>query len=285
MRNLPTTKSIWWDRLKLRFNPGNPVAALPWNSALRPLEDFHQNQYTVTTGTGPVECVTTTAVSVRNIMNEYLARLSNQSPKPNLIVDSYVKQLDSMGDQGRIYRNPSNAPSIHIPLVGDISRAGWMHPRTQMLRTLKQFASEFEQYYDCSYTVKQSSRNSYTDIAREVREGNLVIIHLMHEPQAPGQFWIGGNPHTLGPVIRIDAKEITLLDTGTDKTTTYPREEFMKSWGRSSQLRFPPVRWMPEWLQPKLPFYYAYTPPRTMTVITPDTSCSPANMPPSTSMA
>ncbi len=283
MRNLPTTKTTWWGRLKLRFNPDIPLATLPWNSALRPIEDFHQNQYTVTTGTGPVECVTTTAVAVRNILNEYLARLSNQSPRPDLIVDNYVKQLDSMGDQGKIYRYPSHEPAIQIPLVGGISRAGWMHPRTQMLRMLRQFASEFEQYYGCSYTVRQSSRNSYADIAKEVLKGNLVIIHLLHDPQAPGHFWIGGNPHTLGPVIKIDAQEILLLDTGTDKTTTYPKEKFMKYWGKSSQIRFPPIRRLPEWYQPKLPFYYAYTPPRTMTVLTP--GCSPENLLPSNSPA
>jgi hypothetical protein len=103
--------------------------------------------------------------------------------------------------------------------------------------------------------------------------GNLVIIHLMRDPnpQAPGHFWIGGTPHTLGPVIRMDAQEITLLDTGRDKTIAYSKEEFMKYWDRSSQLRVPRARWMPKWFQLKLPFYYAYTPPRTMTVITPDT--------------
>ncbi len=262
MQNLPTP-----------IDPGSSVAALPWNSAFRPLEDFHQSQYSLPPETRDVECVTTTAVSVRNIMNEYLAHLSNRPQKPDLLVDSYVQQLDSMGDRGKIYRYPSNEPAIHIPLVGDISRAGWMYPRTQMLRTLDQFASEFMQDYGCSYTVEQSSWNSYTDIAREVRKGKLVIIHLMHDPdpQAPGQLWIGGNPHTLGPVIKMDVKEITLLDTGMDKTFTYSKEEFIKYWDRSSQLRLPPVSWMPKWFQPKLPFYYAYTSPRTMTVITPDT--------------
>ncbi len=270
MRNLQTSKTTWWGRLKLRFNPGNPIAAFPRDPALRPLEDFHQSQFSVTTGTRDVECVTTTAVVVRNILNESLARLANQLPQPDLIVDDYIKQLDGMGTQGRKFRIPSNEPPIRIPLVGEISRAGWMHPRTQMPRMLKQFASEFRQYYGCSFTVEQRTRNSYADIAREVRNGNLVIIHILHEPRAPGQFWIGGNPHTLGPVLRMDAQEITLLDTGTDQTTTYSQEQFMKYWSRSSLLRFPPVPQMREWLQPKLPFFYTYTPPRTMTILTPD---------------
>jgi len=255
------------------IDPSSSVAALPWNSALRPLEDFHQNQHSLPPKTRDVECVTTTAVSVRNIMNEYLAHLSNKSPKPDLLIGSYIQQLDSLGAQGKIYRYPSNEPPVHIPLVGDISRAGWMYPRTQMLRTLRQFASEFQQDYGCSYTVGQSSWNSYAAIARKVRNGNLVIIHLLHDPDphAPGQFWIGGSPHTLGPVIKMDAEGITLLDTGAQKTRAYSKEEFMRYWDRSSQFRVPPAPWMPKWLPTQLPFYYAYTPPRTMTVITPDT--------------
>jgi hypothetical protein len=131
--------------------------------------------------------------------------------------------------------------------------------------------------YGCSYTVEQRSWNAYTDIAREVRTGKLVIIHLRHDPdpQAPGQFWIGGSPHTLGPVINMNAEGINLLDTGTQKTMTYPKEEFMKYWGRSSQFQLPPASWMPRWLQLKVPFYYAYTPPRTMTIITPDSQALP----------
>lgn len=253
-------------------DPGSSMAALPWNSALRPLEDFHQNQYSLPPQTRDVECVTTTAVSVRNILNEYLAHLSNKPPKPDLLVVGYIQQLDSLGSQGRIYRYPSNEPPVHIPWVGDISRAGWMYPRTQLLRTLKQFASEFRQEYGCSYAVEQRSWNAYTDIARAVRTGKLVIIHLMHDPdpQAPGQFWIGGSPHTLGPVIKMDMDGITLLDTGMQGTMTYPREEFMTYWDRSSQFRIPPTPGIPKWLQVKLPFYYAYTPPRTMTILTPD---------------
>jgi len=262
MQNMPT-----------RADPSSSIAALPWNATLRPLEEFHQNQYSLSPKTRDVECVTTTTVAVRNIMNEYLAHLSNKPPKPDLPVGGYVEQLDGMGDQGKIYRYPSNVPPTHIPFVGDISRAGWMYPRTQMLRALDRFASELRQEFGCSYTVEQRSRNSYVDITREVRNGKLVIIHLMHDPnpQAPGQFWIGGNPHTLGPVIKMDPKEITLLDTGASRTTTYSQEDFMKFWSRSSQFRVPPAPWMPKWLPTQLPFYYAYTPPRTMTVITPDT--------------
>lgn len=206
-------------------------------------------------------------------MNEYLAHLASKPQKPYLPVDRYVQQLDSLGAQGKMYRYPSTEPPVHLPLIGDISRAGWMYPRTQLLRTLGQFASEFRQEYGCSYTVEQSSRNAYTDIAREVCKGHLVIIHLMHDPdpQAPGQSWIGGSPHTFGPVIKMDEQEITLLDTGAQKTSAYRKDDFMKYWDRSSQFRIPPAPRRPKWLQLKLPFYYAYTQPRTMTVITPDT--------------
>jgi len=212
-------------------------------------------------------------------MNEYLANLSGKTPKTDLTVDSYVRWLDAMADGGRQYRTPSTEPATKILGIPIYDSAGWMHPKNQMLATLNQFKSEFQTDYGCSYTVDQRSRQSYDDIGAEVREGNLVIIHLMKDPTTKAQLWIGGSPHTLGPVIKMDDKEITLLDTGeTSKTVTMSKEQFMKQWGRSSNLRTPLLRWMPDWLQLKFPFYDAYTAPRTMTVITPDTGWKVAGL-------
>ncbi|MBV6402126.1 MAG: hypothetical protein CNIPEHKO_02432 [Anaerolineales bacterium] len=257
--------------IKLHFSP---VASLNWNTALRQPKMFAQDQMTVGRKTGPAECVTTTVVVVRNIMNEYLANLSNKTPLPDLAVKDYASQTDSLGKQAWLYRVPTNVPPL--PII-NIDIGGWMHPKLQMERALNEFASQFESQYGCSYTIEQSSRNSYLDIARNLREGNLVIIHGMWDTSDP-RAWIGGAPHTMGPVVEMDAKNITLVNTD-GKTLTMTKEKFKEFWGQSSQVQIPGPKWLPEWLRPKLPFFYTYTKPNTMTVVIPDTTCSPANTP------
>jgi len=275
-----------WDSVKLYYSP---AAELKWDPALRPIESFHQDQYNVTSGTGDVECVTTTVVMVRNIMNEYLAHLSNQSQLPDLTVDGYIKDLDSKGFEELKYRIPSNTPDLSLPIIGpitDSSPAGWMHPRFQMPYALNEFAAEFDREYGYSYTIEQSSGNSYLDIARNVREGNLVIIHGMWNvdpsqtnPLTNLHAWIGGTPHTLGPVISMDANSITILDTGAKNTYTFTRDEFMKFWGEPTNVQVPWPQWLPETLRVKVTPINTYTPPWTMTVITPDAVVSPTSAP------
>ncbi|MGE5774953.1 MAG: hypothetical protein ACM33V_01970 [Chloroflexota bacterium] len=274
-----TPKPGIWKQITDLFSP---VATLPWKPPLRPIEDFHQDQLSIP-NTGPVECVTTTAVVVRNAVNNYLANLSGKTPLPDLTAPAYVVTLDAKGDDAKKYRYPSNEPPINIPLVGPINRAGFMYPRKQLPNALEAFADEFEDYYGCSFTVKQSSGNSYNDIAREVRQGHLVIVHIMREPDpnAPGQAWIGGNPHTLGPVTLTDDTKIVMVDPAAYdangqpvSTTTMPKDQFMKYWSTSSKIHPFGQNWLP-----RSPFpMYMYTAPNTMTVIIPDTSCHPVNV-------
>jgi len=208
-------------------------------------------------------------------MNEYAANLSGKTQKPDLTVDDYVNNLDKMKVDGLKYRVPS-----YVPVTG-----GWMHPRLQMPKALDAVSEELENEYGCSFTYKQDKWNSYNDIAEEVRNGNLVLIHgawnvrpklstweTLTNPHA----WIGGSPHTMGPVVKMDANSIT--DVNTDgNLINMPKEDFMKFWGEPTNVQVPVPKWMPEWLRVKLTPYAAYTPARTMTVITPDTACSSVN--------
>ncbi len=264
-----TQKPSLWERMF-----GKPSATLPWDPALRRPETLAVNQLSIPQ-TGGVECVTSTVVVTRNMMNEYAAHLSGKTQQPDWTLQGYITRLDGMGGQSLQYRVPS-----YVPITG-----GWMHPRLQMKNALEEIQAELKTDYNCSFTYKQTKWNFYNDIATEVSQGHLVLVHgawnvdpklsaweTLTNPHA----WIGGTPHTMGPVLKVTPKEITLVNTD-GNTITMPKEDFMKFWGGTTNVQYPLPRWLPEWMRIKFTPYAAYTPARTMTVIIPDTTCSTAN--------
>jgi hypothetical protein len=169
--------------------------------------------------------------------------------------------LDNMGDAGKKYRNPSDMK----PVFG-IEVKGWMHPKNQLLETLNMFSDEFQAAYGCSFKTQQTSGNTIADINRELQAGNLVIVHGLSEvPDKDVRRWLGGTPHTMGAVATINwnASTISVLNTYPDPVTKglmyeKPLQEFEQWWGRKNTLDL-------------------YTEPNTMTVLIPDTVCSPVN--------
>jgi hypothetical protein len=232
------------------------IISLNWPSSLRPPGDFHQNQFAVQL-TGPVECVTTTVVTARNMLNELLALKTNQARLSDLSVQEYIDTLDRLGWRGLSYRFPTNFPGISIPLTAiELNPRGFMLPRLQALNALKRIAAELRQYYGCSFAVKQTSGNTLQDIATNLREGNLVLLSGLYESSNPVQNLLGGSPHTLGPVTKIDfgTGMITLLDTGPHQPlSTVSFGNFMQFWSRKSRLNL-------------------YTKPCTMTILIPGSS-------------
>jgi hypothetical protein len=241
-------------------NPNIPamtgVVTVNWPPALRSLDQFHQNQGSVPV-TGDVECVTTTIVTNRNVMNELLAYRTGHVPLPNLLVQDYTAKLDKAGMLSLPYRFPTNFPDIKIPFTDiKFNPRGFMLPRWQAKNALEQFAGEFKAYYGCSFTVKQTSGNTIPDIARNLQQGNFVLISGMNAPSPNdlGQQFLGGNPHTFGTVKEVDftgAGTITLIDTGGAPTSTYSFQEFLDFWGRKSWINI-------------------YSKPNTMTALIPD---------------
>lgn len=208
-------------------------------------------------------------------MNEYLSHTSTETPERYLKVERYVKESDKLGDDQWDFRVPSNAKPVNIPGGDPQPIAGWMHPRVQLPDALDRFKNELKDRYGYSFNVKQTSWNDYTDIAGEVRDGNLVLISGMYPPEPGNQSILGGAPHTLGPVVKMDANTITLIDPGYPSGDpkaihTFTKDEFLDFWGRSSKIEVQAgPDWLPDFLKPKVSVY-AYTKPNTMTVLEPD---------------
>jgi hypothetical protein len=237
------------------LNPNSTT--LNWPAHLRPIESFHQDQNSLPQNVADKECVTTAAVVVRNIMNEYLADISKKPALPDLLLHDYVGQTDRAGPFGLPVRIASYFPD---------TMSGMMHPRIQMPNALNQFASEFRMHYGCSFTITQTSGNSLDDIVKNLKDGNLVIVHGMREayPQDGLPYYLGGWPHTMGPVVKVDmdTNTIRILDTLKDEFYEESLQEFHDFWGRPSTFNL-------------------YTKPNTMTVLVPDSLCAiPAPAPP-----
>jgi hypothetical protein len=234
------------------------IISLNWPFSLRPVITFHQNQFSVRI-TGQVECVTTTVVTSRNLMNEFLAFRTGLAQLPDQSVQDYIDELDKLGWRGIPLRFPTKFPVISIPLTSiKLNLRGFLLPQSQVLNTLKRISAKFKQYYGSSFVAKQTSGNTLKDIARNIQEGNLVLISGLFESNDPLQKLLGGSPHTLGPVIEVNfiTSTITSIDTGIEPLRTFTFNDFMQFWGRKSLLNL-------------------YTKPYTMTVLIPDSRLLP----------
>jgi len=225
-----------------------------WDPGLPPLAHYPQDQFSVP-NTGQVECVAATAVTVRNIVKDLLANRFGFRPLPDLGVEQYAANLDSMGLTKWLYRIPSSIPKI----------GGWMHPRIQLPRALEQLSDDLRKHYGRGFTCRQTSGNSLTDIGKNIADGNLVLVHGLWETKnrREARYYLGGSPHTMGIVVEIDLDKAVIRVMNTNrKLDTLPIKEFSEFWGRRS-------------------FANAYTKPNTMTVVIPDVVCSPPSTMPS----
>jgi hypothetical protein len=229
------------------------IFALNWPSDLRPLSEFHQNQFTVRI-TGPVECVTTSVVMARNMVNELLAFRTGRARLPDLRLQVYIDELDKLGWRGLSCRFPTSFPDIPVPLTTrKINPRGFMLPSSQARNALTRLASGLRQYYGASFKFRQTSGNTLQDIANNLEAGNLVLVSGLLAPLGFEQGLLGGHPHTMGPVIQVDyiTGTISSIDTGAEPIYTARHENFMQFWGRKSRLNL-------------------YTRPYTLTVLIPD---------------
>jgi hypothetical protein len=218
-----------------------------WDPRLPPLAHYPQDQFSVPV-TGEVECVAATAVTARNIVKDLLANRFGFPPLLDLSVEQYVANLDSVGLKKWLCRIPSNLPKI----------GGWMHPRIQLPHALNQLSDDLRQHYGCGFTYRQTSGNSLTD-------GKLVLVHGLWETKNrhDARYYLKGSPHTMGIVVEIDLENDVVRVMNTNgKLDAITIKEFSEFWGRRS-------------------FANAYTKPNTMTVVIPDTVCSPPSTTPS----
>lgn len=228
--------------------------SLNWPADLAPLHTFHQNQYDVPL-TGSVECVTTTISTARNMMNELLSFRTGRTKLTVQSVQDYVKELDEKGWSSIVFRVPSFFPNISFPPGSKekLNPRGFMLPRSQEIFALKKISDVFRQHYGAGFKVKQSDGNSLEGIAVNLLAGNLVLLSGMYAAQGKEQGFLGGSPHTYGPVteINFDSHTITAIDTGVNAFNISSFYSFDEYWSKKSRLNL-------------------YTKPRTMTLLIPD---------------
>jgi len=214
------------------------IRFLSWPANLRNITDFQQNQFDIPI-TGPVECVTTTVVTTRNIMNELCAYRTGKPRLPDITVLQYISELEHIGWRSILSRVPTTFPDIYIPFGSKkINPRGFMHPRYQALRNLKRLAVELRNHYGKSYSVSQFAGKRIEDIEFHLDRGDLVLVSGMFPPIGLEQAFLGGAPHTLGPVTMVSRqnRQIVMLDTGKSPTKTFSFPDFNSFWGRKSRL-------------------------------------------------
>jgi Bacterial Ig domain/Bacterial Ig-like domain len=234
-----------------------------------PIESYHQNQYNIHGNTGPVECVTTSAVSAVNMMNEWAAQQVGATPLTDINIVDFTDSLNSLGPQAVRYRDEPG----HTRYLGIAQTGGWMHPRNQMLNLLNDYSTVLDQQYGCSYQVQQTSGNDVNDLIDNLQNNRITLIHGVWDDDpmvdANGKIdylhLLGGTPHTM-MVTGYDATtdQWRMLDTGGNAFTYMSTEELYDTfWGRHY-------------------IFNTYTPRFTITTITPDSICPttpPANPP------
>lgn len=215
------------------------IVSLPWPESLRPLAEFHQSQFNVRIS-GAVECVTTSVVVARNMLNELLASRTGKPPLPYLSVQEYIAELDALGWRGIVYRVPTDFPDLSIPPISKnkVNPRGFMLPRLQAVLALKRIAAGLRGYYGLSFRIQQTWGNTLETLAAQVGAGALVLVSGMYAPTGKEQSLLGGAPHTYGPVTCVDfiARTVTALDTGALPFTTTSFDDFLEFWGKKSLL-------------------------------------------------
>ena len=171
---------------------------VPWatnmpEGALKPGEQYflhyYQNQ-----GYGPTlnECVTTSAITIMNILKDWVAIRQGQSIEADKLLPDYTKKLDERGIWGWRYRFSTNSwlPGMMTP---------W-----QAIIALKDHATHLKEVYGKSYKIKLSVEHTVDDLIQLMREGKIMLLHgawqkvLTNLPDKDRYLaYLGGTPHTM----------------------------------------------------------------------------------------
>lgn len=170
----------------------------PWatdtaEEALQPGEayflHYYQNQ-----GYGPTEneCVTTSAITIMNILKDWVAARQDRPAEADRLLPDYTRELDERGIWGWLYRFSTDS---RLP--------GMMTPWQAML-ALKDHARHLKKEYGKSYKVKLSVDHTLDDLVARMRAGKIMLIHgawpnPLHSSPAKDKHlaFLGGMPHTM----------------------------------------------------------------------------------------
>lgn len=149
--------------------------------------------------TGRVECVTTSAVIVRNIVRDELAARQGQPSAPQeKKAQMFVDQLDAAKLGAWNKRMPSG-----MPVIG-----GFMHPALQLPHALALLAKELKDSYGCSFRYELTSGNTPDDLVDNLQNNRPTLIHGIWNDRKVVNTrtgavdldiasLLGGSPHTM----------------------------------------------------------------------------------------
>jgi len=166
--------------------------------------------------TGGVECVTTSAVIVRNIVRDELASQRGEPPAPqDKTAQAFVEQLDT----ARL-RAWSKRLSSGVPVIG-----GFMHPVLQLPHALDLLAGELKDTYGCSFSHELTSCNTLDKLIDNLQNNSPTVIHgiwsdrRVIDPRTGAADLnianiLGGTPHTMPLVMYSSKDEWCFYDLG-----------------------------------------------------------------------
>lgn len=236
----------------------------PWatdmpDEALQPGEKYflhyYQNQ-----GYGPTknECVTTSAITIMNILKDWVAVRQNRQAEADKLLPDYTRELDDRRVWGWLYRFSTDSwlPGMMTP---------W-----QAVIALRDHAAYLKEEYGKSFEVKLSVGHTVDDLIERMRAGKIMLIHgawqkLLSSPREKDKHlaYMGGTPHTMVLTgYDGDSDHWILLDPGyprlADKTKPPVKpdlhkmttENLLKFWGR--QFLFYPTRFAITTITPEI---------------------------------
>ena len=158
--------------------------------------------------TGKVECVTTSAVILRNIVRDELASRQGKPPAPReMSTQVFVDRLDAagLGAWGKRF-------STSLPVIG-----GFMHPLLQLPHVLDMLAREFKDTYGRSFRWELTSGNTLDDLFDTLNNNRPTLIHGIWSSRVVNPWTgeidldianlLGGFPHTM-PLVSYSANDV-----------------------------------------------------------------------------
>jgi hypothetical protein len=192
------------------------------------------------TKTGGVECVTTSAVIVRNIVRDELAARQGKPPAPQEITaQAFVDQLDT-ARLGAWNKRLSSG----VPVIG-----GFMHPVLQLPHALDLLAGELKDTYGLSFSHVFTSGNTLDDLVDNLQNNRPTLIHGIWSDRRVIDLRsgvadlnianiLGGSPHTMPLAMVSSRDEWSFYDLGWKPGqpgsgfVKMSSDELMSFWGR-----------------------------------------------------
>jgi hypothetical protein len=190
--------------------------------------------------TGGKECVTTSAVIVRNIVRDELATRQGKPLAPQEeLAQSFVEKLDEAK-----LSNLDKRLASDVPIIG-----GFMHPVLQLPKALDTLAEELKGPYGVAFGHTLTSGNSLDDLIDNLQNNRPTLVHGIWNDRRvidentgaanldPANI-LGGTPHTMPLVMYSAADQWWFYDLGWkpggfgDGFTKMTSEELMTFWGR-----------------------------------------------------